>query len=649
VTFLRRVEGVLQHCPEDLPRDEVQTWSQVMERWGGGDYQAIAKTDKHVVIRHYPNKGEWMSLDGEPLPFVKRGARQATAAHATRAPEETAPPAAPPALPAGMDEVLGAVTKLADRLDRMQERMAAAPQSGGNEVMIAMIMAQASRDAATTQAQATVAAAEARARAEAQVAMAEAIAENNQSLLGVLTKGGDGFGELASLLAMLKPEAVQPVQPQDPLAVLQKYKALGLLGVPAAASVMNELKPIVDAICGAITERIQADCQARVAEAEVRMAKLQAGRALGEPPRLDHDRPPLVYVPGLGMVFAPVAPAGVVQLPASSAPAPSAPVTAPVASAAPSAPPRPVEPAAQPPSPPTVAAQLAPAECIPQIPDSVASEAASLDAISSATAPAAKPQGAEDAHEVSAPEETLRRLASVPAMVLPEFMPARRTANGGGAGPTSNVSSRRGGAPARRASDPWRARASDDASAAALTAAHRLSPARPPRIGPGATSATEGAARRLLPLLRDMAAGPGSLVRDYPKSSGGARGHRDDARDAVGEYEGHRDDARSDRPATTRPASRRAGPLSLAVALVFIPSRRSRGTLPAHVEQDVHDPARAPAVHREHHEARETRLRRFEPKQLQLGQLLVDEEQLGVREVPLLRDQVGAGVHIEPV
>ncbi len=199
VTFLRRVDGVLQHCPEDLPRDEVQTWSQVMDRWGGGDYQAIAKTDKHVVIRHYPNKGEWMSLDGEPLPFVKRGARQATAAHATRAPEATAPPAAPPALPAGMAEVLGAVTKLADRLDRMQERMAAAPQSGGNEVMVAMIMAQASRDAATTQAQATVAAAEARARADAQVAMAEAIAENNQSLLGVLTKGGDGFGAAREL------------------------------------------------------------------------------------------------------------------------------------------------------------------------------------------------------------------------------------------------------------------------------------------------------------------------------------------------------------------------------------------------------------------------------------------------------------------
>jgi hypothetical protein len=301
----------------------------------------------------------------------------------------------------------------------MQERMAAAPQSGGNEVMVAMIMAQASRDAATTQTQATVAAAEARARADAQVAMAEAIAENNQPLLGVLTKGGDGFGELASLLAMLKPEAVQPVQPQDPLAVLQKYKDLGLLGVPAAASLMSELKPIVDAICGAITERIQADCQARVAEAEVRMAELQAGRALGEPPRLEHDRRPLVYVPGLGMVrvvaaeFAPVAPAGVVQLRAPSAPAPSAPVTTPVASAAPSAPPRPAEPAAQPPSPPTVAAQPAPAECVPQIPDSVASEAASLDAISSATAPAAKPQGAEDAHEVSAPEETLRRLASV--------------------------------------------------------------------------------------------------------------------------------------------------------------------------------------------------------------------------------------------
>jgi hypothetical protein len=439
----------------------------------------------------------------------------------------------------------------------MQERMAAAPQSGGNEVMVAMIMAQASRDAATTQAQATVAAAEARARADAQVAMAKAIAENNQPRLGVLTKGGDGFGELANLLDMLKPEAVQPVQQEDPLALLQRYKDLGLLVAPAA-SLMSALKPIVDAICGAITERIQADCQARVAEAEVRKAEIQAGRTLGGPPRREREGRPLVYVPGLGVVdivaaeMVPVAPVAVVQLPAPSAPAPSAPIAA-VASTALSAPPRPAEPAAQPPSPLTVAAQPAPAESVPQVRDDVrrASEkslrslacaptigfpertparptegvhgvdvvptmAADVSRIA-APAPAAEASRAEhapsleaetpraegapaqavdteraegvpaiklppdmpsrptgDAHEVCAAEDALRGLAFVPAMVLPEHTPESPTAGGPAVGSTSCASSRRGGAPARRAPHPGRAPASGDAGAAALTAAHRL-------------------------------------------------------------------------------------------------------------------------------------------------------------------------------
>ena len=52
-------------------------------------------------------------------------------------------------MPPGMAELIGAVTKLADRMDRMQERMTTpAQQGGGNEVMVAMINAQASRDAA---------------------------------------------------------------------------------------------------------------------------------------------------------------------------------------------------------------------------------------------------------------------------------------------------------------------------------------------------------------------------------------------------------------------------------------------------------------------------------------------------------------------
>jgi hypothetical protein len=360
ISFLRRVDGTLKHCPEDIPAAEVQDWGQVTDWWGGGEYQAIAKTAKHVVIRHYPSKSEWVSLDGPPLPFVKRGARQAAVAHAVRAPE-SAPPApapAPPAMPPGVAELIGAVTKLADRMDRMQERMTTSAQQGsGNEVMVAMINAQASRDAAATQAQATIAAAEAKARADAQVAMANIQAENNKLLLGVLTKGGDGSDKLANLLGLLKPylkpDAAPPPPPApDAFAMLERAKELGLLGAAAAPSLAAEIKPIAETVGNVITQQIQADGKAKVAEAEVRRAEILAARAEAPAQRRDRDRdpPPLTYVEGLGMVHVVVAestPPRVASARATVSPAPSAPV-APSLAAPPSAPAAP--PVAPPPS-----------------------------------------------------------------------------------------------------------------------------------------------------------------------------------------------------------------------------------------------------------------------------------------------------------
>ena len=367
VSFLRRIDGALKHCPEDIPAAEVQDWGQVTDWWGGGDYQAIAKTAKHVVIRHYPSKSEWVSLDGPPLPFVKRGARQAAAAHAARAPESAPPAPGPPAMPPGVAELLGAVTKLTDRVDRMQERMTTpAQQGGGNEVMVAMINAQASRDAAATQAQATVAAAEAKARADAQVAMANIQAENNKLLLGVLTKGGDGSDKLASVLALLKPylkpdAAAPPPPPPDAFAMLARAKDLGLLGAAAAPSLAAEIKPIAETVGNVITQQIQADGKAKVAEAEVRKAEILAARAEAPAPRRDRDRdpPPLTYVEGLGMVHVVVpasAPAHVAGARTALGPAPSAPVAAPFAAppsppAAPPVAPAPSVSAAPPPSP----------------------------------------------------------------------------------------------------------------------------------------------------------------------------------------------------------------------------------------------------------------------------------------------------------
>ena len=368
VSFLRRVDGVLKHCPEDIPRDQVQSWDQVTDWWGGGDYQAIAKTENHVVIRHYPNKAEWVSLDGEPLPLVKRGPRQAAAAHARRAPE-----AAEAAQPAGLADVLG---KLVDRLDRMEQRMDATPAaSGGGQEFLSTIL--------TLQTEAQ------KAQALVQQEQIRQAGETSRMMMQMMMKGGkadDSESKLVALLGMLKPylkpdAAPHPPAAPDPFTILERAQNLGLLGAPAGPSLASEIKPIAETVGNVITQQIQAEGKAKVAEAEVRKAEILAARPEAPPQRRDRDRdpPPLTYVEGLGMVHVVVptsAPAHVAGVRAAVGPAPSAPVAAALAAAAPppavppvapaptvsAAPPAapPPSPAPAEPGPPMVAEQPAP-------------------------------------------------------------------------------------------------------------------------------------------------------------------------------------------------------------------------------------------------------------------------------------------------
>jgi hypothetical protein len=146
----------------------------------------------------------------------------------------------------------------------------------------------------------------------------------------------------------------------------QASQGLGLLGAPAAsASLASEIKPIAETVGNVITQQIQADGKARVAEAEVRKAELLAARAEAPAQRRDRDRdpPPLTYVEGLGMVHVVVpesAPAHVAGARSAVGLAPSAPVAAPLVAvlpppAAPPVAPAPsvsaAPPAAPPPSP----------------------------------------------------------------------------------------------------------------------------------------------------------------------------------------------------------------------------------------------------------------------------------------------------------
>jgi hypothetical protein len=351
VSFLRRVDGALKHCPEDIPTNEVQSWDQVWDWWGGGDYQAIAKTANHQVIRHAPGKAEWMSLDGPPRPLVKRGA--VVAAAPVRAPETAAPA---PALPAGMAEVLGVVTKLADRVDRMQDRMAA-PATGGQDFMTVIMNMQ-------TKAQ--------EAAAGIQQEQIRQAGETSRMMMQMMMKGGkaeDSESKLVALLGMLKPylkpdAAPLPPLAPDPFTILARAKDLGLLGASAAPSLAADLKPIAETVGNVITQQIHADGKAKVAEAEARKAELLAARADAPPQRRDRDRdpPPLTYVQGLGMVHVVVAesaPAHVAGARAAVGPAPSAPVAAPLAAAPPPPAAPPPSPVPAEPGPPAVALQSA--------------------------------------------------------------------------------------------------------------------------------------------------------------------------------------------------------------------------------------------------------------------------------------------------
>src|SRR5271154_3702581 len=71
VTFVRQIgDAPATNCPGDIPADDVTDWDQVTAWWGGGAYKAIAKDEKHRILRYFPAGGsEWMMFEGESLPF----------------------------------------------------------------------------------------------------------------------------------------------------------------------------------------------------------------------------------------------------------------------------------------------------------------------------------------------------------------------------------------------------------------------------------------------------------------------------------------------------------------------------------------------------------------------------------------------------
>jgi len=387
VSFLRRTpDGIIKRSPVDYPADEMQLWEQVTDQWGGGEYQAIAKDRNHRVIRHYPTANRWEGFEGESRPMVKPPRPGTPTVQAPRPPEVQSVAVA--ATPPGMAEVVGSLTQLMKEVREL--KTAPAPQGSSNDVLLAMLSnqqaqikadgeiraaqvhADAEIKAAQIKAQAEQQAAQARLDQEARAAQSQAAAENNKFLMGLMNRRGGGGEEnnLANLLVLLKPYLQPPQAERDVLGILREARELFPQAAPAVGS---EIKPLADIVGSIMTQSLAADAKKAEAAAEIRKVEIQAARPADMPSqRRDREPPPLVHVPGLGMVHVVAADATFVhaQVPAAAAapaPAPAAaPAPAPPAAPAAAAAPAPAPSAEQAPAPaPAPAAAPAPAPPAP--------------------------------------------------------------------------------------------------------------------------------------------------------------------------------------------------------------------------------------------------------------------------------------------
>jgi hypothetical protein len=73
VTFWRRLpDGRPEVCPEQYEASTIASWDDVVRRWGGGDYKAVAKDSSFRFVAFYPPKGApWIHCEGPSVPFAR--------------------------------------------------------------------------------------------------------------------------------------------------------------------------------------------------------------------------------------------------------------------------------------------------------------------------------------------------------------------------------------------------------------------------------------------------------------------------------------------------------------------------------------------------------------------------------------------------
>jgi hypothetical protein len=360
ITFKRlNPDGTVQSCPEDIPCDEVRSWKQVVEWWGGGSYRAIGKDERHCYQAMFPlGRDAWEKFDGDPKPFVARGAQRP--APAPPAPLPPSPPNAAAGLVAAPSPLELSIAELRQAVARLVAAPPAppAPASSGSEMMIAMMTIQAENARAQTAAQATVEAAridancklaiaQETARAENARAQAAAQAETTRLIMSVLTQRTpeDPLKMLTSVMAAAKQMAPAPVPVQGIAEQLSTLKTLQGLAAPAAGATPSGYEPLVDLA----SKFLAADVQAKQALATAQASRPAESPHDRTPPARERERGLVGHVPGLGVVevmvpevkIAALAPAAPPLLPAISvqpAPAAATPAPAPVAPHEPAAP-----------------------------------------------------------------------------------------------------------------------------------------------------------------------------------------------------------------------------------------------------------------------------------------------------------------------
>ena len=131
-------DGKVEHSLEDIPADQIVTWADVVRRYGGGEYKAVAKDKNHKIVAWYPAANDgWLLFDLPSAPFPPRDDRaspgrqvapRTALQQGAAAPAPAVAPAVPVA-PASVNDLLLLLLQEQEKTKRMVIDMALRPRA----------------------------------------------------------------------------------------------------------------------------------------------------------------------------------------------------------------------------------------------------------------------------------------------------------------------------------------------------------------------------------------------------------------------------------------------------------------------------------------------------------------------------------------